>query len=119
MSTTLSNPKITAQVESDFVAGLVSGNLLHRVTSTPSVGTPAGSVNLEYTNSFTLASGTPLSLDLTSLVDVGGNTVTFGHVNCILLENLSIVSGENIAIGGGTNGVFTLDPTVARANGGF
>lgn len=118
MSTVLSNPTITTQLSSDLVSGLLSGNVTHRHALTPSIGTPAGSVNLMYTSSFTLASGTPLSIDLTSIIDVGNNSVSFGHLTHLLLENISLVSGENIAIGGGTNGVFTLDPTTAKPNGG-
>jgi len=118
MSITLSNPSIVVQASADVASGLLSGSHIHRIAQTPNVGTSAGNVNLLAPYSFTLATGTPLSIDLTAAIDAGGNTVTFGHLTHYVLENLSTVSGENIAIGGGSNGVFTLDPTTAKPNGG-
>jgi hypothetical protein len=119
MSTTLSNLNINSQILADVANGLLSGNFNNRSAATPSVGTAAGSINLLVHQTFTVSSGTPLSIDLTSVVDVAGNTVSFGHLCYSKVVNSGTNSGGDLNFGGGTNGVFTLDPKVVRANGGI
>ena len=119
MSTTLSNLNINSQISADIASGLLTGKFNNRSAATPSVGTSAGSINLLVHQTFSINSGTPLAIDLTSVADVAGNTVTFGHLNYIKILNSGTNSGGDLSIGGGTNGVFTADPKSIRANGGI
>jgi hypothetical protein len=111
MSTTLSNINVNSQVAADVANGLLSGNFNNRSAASPSTGTAAGSLNILCHQTFSINSGTPLSIDLTSIADVGGNTVAFGHLCYFKVVNSG---GGDLNIGGGTNGVFTLDPKPIR-----
>jgi hypothetical protein len=120
MSTTLSNPSISAGISATIESGLLSGTITHRpAAQSPSVGTNAGNVNLIYSADFTVTSGSPLSLDLSSIADAAGNVVTFGHITHFLAENRSTNTAEIMSLFGGTNGVFTADPKPLQANGGL
>jgi hypothetical protein len=119
MSTTLSNIGVNSQITADIASGLLSGNFNNQSLATPPSGTATGSLNLLAHQSFTVTAGSPLSIDLTSIADVGGSTVTFGHLCYVKVVNGGTNSGGDLQIGGGTNGVFTLDPKLIRSKGGI
>lgn len=119
MSTTLSNVSIAAAITAALAGGAapatVSGNVQHNCADTPTVGSSTGNVNKVYSAAFTVDTGTPLSLDLTSLVDPLGQTNNFGTVHAILIENLSIVAGRDFTVFGGTNGLVATSTTLIYA----
>lgn len=118
MASTLSNASISSQISVDIVRGGLAGTVTHRNAQTPAIGTVTNQVNLVFQNDFIVATGTPLTFDLTSLVDPAGSAINFGHVTHLHIENLSAVAGEDLTVGGGTNGLFAADPKPIRANGG-
>lgn len=121
MSTTLVTPKVaiaaTSQTTSGVAPATVVGTVAQSTTWAPTVGTAVGNVNLLYSAAQTVTNGTPLVLDLTSLTDPNGNAVVFAHVQAIVVTNNSIVAGQDLTIGGGTNPLST-DLHTAQANGG-
>jgi hypothetical protein len=122
MSTTLSSPAISASITAGLASGLLSGTVTHEpAQQTPAVGTNAGNVNLLYSADFTVSSGSPLTLDLSSIADAAGNTAIFGHVTCWLVENRSTNAAELMTLGGGSNALIPArtGADVIQANGGF
>lgn len=62
--------------------------------------------NLLYTNGFSIATSSSQSLDLSgSLADALGTTNVFSKVYAVLIQNLSVTTGQNIQIGGDSNHV--------------
>lgn len=118
MASTLSNASISSQISVDIVRGGLLGTVTHRNAQTPAIGTVTNQVNLVFQNDFTVATGTPITFDLTSLTDPAGAAINFGHVTHFHVENFSTITGEDLTIGGGTNGLFAADPKPVRANGG-
>jgi hypothetical protein len=120
MSTTLANIAPRVQLSAVIASGRLSGTVLHQYNGPPiAFGTAVGQVNLCATVDFTVTSGTPYTLDLTALTDAGGSAITFGHLTHLQLENMSVTTGQDFTLGGGTNGVFTAAPNVIAANGGL
>jgi hypothetical protein len=67
-----------------------------------------------FSKEFTLATGTPQTVDLTSVADSGGNTVTFGHLVAWQYSNLSNSNGANVTIGGGTNAIIPAGQPITK-----
>jgi hypothetical protein len=122
MSTTLSSPAISSSITAGLASGLLSGTVTHEpAQQTPAVGTNAGNVNLAYSADFTVSSGSPLTLDLSSIADAAGNTAVFGHVTHWLVENRSTNAAELMTLGGGSNPLIPArsGADVIQANGGY
>lgn len=85
-----------------------------------SAGTPAaGEMNLIYSAAFSVATGTPLVLDLSSLLDPVRGSVVFLHINDIFITNDDTVAGHDLTIGGGTAPLFAASPNLCYAPGGY
>lgn len=123
MANTLSNPQYGAAILGTLTSSTATATNVATIndatSAAPSVGTSAGSFNLAYTASGTVATGTPVVLDTTALTDPLGASINFGHVNIIKLTNNSTTTGQDLTMGGGSNPLFGSISPVARANGGF
>jgi hypothetical protein len=108
MAATLTNPQIGMAISGLLTSGTFpvrSASPTHQNTSTPAVGNSAGQVNRLYQAAFTVASsGSPTSIDLTTLVDIDGTTINFVNIYSIEISNDSVTTGENMTLFGGTNG---------------
>ena len=71
-------------------------------------GTGAGQVDVMYAKAITL-SATPVEIDLTTLLDPTGTTVSFGRSREFVAQNPATTAGFDVAISAGlTNGVAWL-----------
>lgn len=90
--------------------------------STPvtyAVGNTAGQVNKVYTTTVTVNTSGATLIDLTSgITDALGASIVFAKVSAIKITNKSTTTGENITVGGGTNGLFTALPFTLEAGTG-
>ncbi len=123
MASTLANPQISSAITVALSGGaapaVASANVQHSVAQTLTVGASAGQVSKVYSASLLVSTGTPASLDLTTgLFDPLGVALVFTKVSAIHINNLSTTVGQNLTIGGGTNGLFTASPNTCDANGG-
>lgn len=122
MAATLSNPQISAAISVTLSGGAApattSSNVSHASARTPTVGSATGNVNKVYSATFSVATGTPVSLDLTTLTDPLGNALNFGTVYSILVTNDSVTAGQDLTIFGGTNGLIATSTELVYANGG-
>jgi hypothetical protein len=119
MSSTLTVPQVSAAITGNLAGGTApartSSNVNDATASTPTVGTSAGNANALYSGAITVASGTPQTIDLTSVTDPLGASVVFTSIRAIKITNTSTTAGQNVTFGGGTNEVFsgaseTLEP---------
>jgi hypothetical protein len=69
---------------------------------------PTASVSKVYFNRY--VSGSPTTIDLTSLVDAYGNSISFTTVLHLMIVNNDAT--HNITVGGGTNGLFAALPVL-------
>lgn len=121
MAATISGPQVSAFVQ--FLAGVAgaTGSLTYNqnVSQALAVGNAAGQANKAYQAALTVTSGTPLVVDLASLTDANGATITFAHVTTVIITNGSTTTGQDLTIGAGTNPLSVNITGVASANGGF
>jgi hypothetical protein len=81
-----------------------TGTLNHSINANYTVGTTAGQVNTVYTASRTVASSSsPDVVILSSLTDPADNSIAFGHVVDLILENTD--STNTLTVGGGSSAV--------------
>lgn len=125
MAGTLSTPQIgmgiTAQLTGTSGPSSNTSNVQDISTATPTVGSAAGNVNKIYSAAVTIAaSGSPASLDLTSLLDPQGSAITFATVYAIKVTNTSTVAGQDVTVGGGTTPIVAnvSDPLYAGTDPG-
>jgi hypothetical protein len=122
MATTVASPALAASVTANLTGGAPpapsQSPVNHSYNPTLTVGAAAGQSNKVYSAPFTVTTGTPLALDLTTLVDPLGGALNFSAVTSILITNDSTTAGQDFTIGGGTNGLFTAAPNIVAANGG-
>jgi hypothetical protein len=124
MATLLASPSVTSSVTANLTGGAAPAPSQSPVNHTYapavplSVGNGAGQANKCYSAAFSVTSGSPLLLDLTTLTDPLGGALNFGTVVDILITNDSVTAGQDFTIGGGTNGLFTAAPNTVQANGG-
>lgn len=93
-------------------------------------GTAADQVDTRYTNTLTFVASTPQVLDLTSLLDTSGNTISFARVRRLSIKFKDTTDGQTLVLGYGTTtanawtslisnpGTLTLQPSTA-GNDGF
>jgi hypothetical protein len=119
MAATLTNPQIGMAISGILSSGTFpvrTASPAHTNTSTPTVGASAGQVNRLYQAAFTVASsGSPTSIDLTTLVDIDGTTINLASVYAIEVSNDSITPGEDMTLFGGTNGLVATGTLVLKA----
>lgn len=121
MSTALTTPQIAASI----IANLASGNPPAKATCAvndattiiPVVGTSTNNVNLCYSATRTVTSGSPDVLDLTALTDPLGNALNFAVVRTVKITNNGS-TGQTITVGGGTNPLFASESEPIQALGG-
>src|SRR5665213_1684044 len=127
MPTTLSQTTSIPLVNIRSVCTLQSGStppvvttaaVDHRPAITLTAGTAAGQVNACISESFSITSGTPLTINVSSALDPLGNAAGMVHVTSVIVENDSVTSGHDMVIGAGTHPVFGTDQYTAYAKGG-
>ena len=122
MSTTLSNPSVTAQIKCQLTAGAVPAVVTSQVNHQPNISigaaNTAGNVDRCFSEPFTVTSGTPLTISLVTALDPLGTAVGAVHVTSVLVENDSTTAGQDFTVGGGTHPVLGSDQGTAQANGG-
>lgn len=119
MAETLTNPTVSAQLSINVAAGPLSGTVRQTYGGpTLTIGSTAGQINRKHSVDFAVTAGTPYTLDLTALTDLNGAAMSFSFWTHLLIENESTTTGQDMTVGGGTNGVFTADPVPIQANGG-
>lgn len=113
-SSTLTAIVISAQATANIsssaygLQAVTKSSLLDVLSPAPGIGSGAGNASGFYSNTLTVTSGTPYTLDVTSgslFVDPLGNPITAGHVIGVKVANLSVTSGQDLTIGGGSNPV--------------
>jgi len=115
----LTQSKVSASFQSTFGSGATTGTVNHAVGSIPTIGSAAGQQDLEHSKSYTVTSGTPLVLDVTSLADPQGNAQNFAHVTSLLISNDSTTAGQDLTVGGGSNPLIATWGQPVQANGGW
>lgn len=122
MAATLSNPQISAAITSGMAGGALpataTGSISDGTARGAVVGSGAGQVNKIYSAAFTVTSGTPFTIDLTTLTDLLGNAITFGTYIASKITNLSVTTGQDFTCFGGTNGLLATSTELCYANGG-
>lgn len=66
-------------------------------------GTGAGQVNLIYAKQIALVASTPQTLDLTTLTDLSGATVSFARVRELVIQVVTATSAFNVTVGAATS----------------
>lgn len=101
-----------------------SSNFSKTISLTNGVGT-AGTGDLMYRISTTIAAGATLNIDLAgSLADVFGTTLTFARIKFFFLHLTTATAASAITVGNGTNpwlmnALSAATTTVSVRNGGF
>jgi hypothetical protein len=120
MAGTLSNPQISGSIQATLAAAAAnnatSTNINHTTTVQPTVGSSAGNANKVFDVTVTIASsGTPGTIDLTSVTDPQGNALSFSALRALKITNLSTTAGQDITPFGGTNGLVATGTIVLKA----
>ena len=112
MSSTLSpSPSLIAQITAALTSGAApaigSAAVNHNFTRSVTVGTTAGTASKVYSAAFTVTAGTPLLIDLTSVIDPLGASLTFASVTGLMVTNDSTTAGQDFTLFGGTNPLYS------------
>src|SRR5208337_1375716 len=94
------------------VSGLVAYNIPLSISAGTSYanGTASSNVNLCYAAQLTLA-GAPQTLNLQSITDPSGATITFARVREFWIQNIDTTAGHDVKVeSGASNGVTWLPP---------
>ena len=122
MATALSNPSASVQVKCQLAAGaplaVVTSQVNHQPNLSLGAGNSAGNVDRCFSEAFTVTSGTPLTINVTTALDPLGTAIACVHVTSVLVENDSTTAGQDFTVGGGTHPVLGTDQGTAQANGG-
>jgi hypothetical protein len=62
-------------------------------------GTGAGAIDLIYAKQIALVASTPQTLDLTSLADLSGATVSFARIRELVIQVVTTTPGDNVTVG--------------------
>ena len=89
-------------------AGFLNGTAIQLNKSIRSLfntsGVTADQVDTLYCNTLTFAASTPQTLDLTSLTDILGQSISFARVRLLIIRINSTTDGQNLLMGAsGTN----------------
>lgn len=109
---TITNPTVYAAIKFRLTQGAITSQISQSVPGAYTVGNTAGmfpisNVNISVTLTGTVAHGSPLVLNLLSILDPQGNTVTFASVMAVIVQNSGIL--YKVVVGAGTNPVFGSD----------
>lgn len=96
------------QANSPFISNNIGVNL--QTALTLSAGSGAAQANSIYASpsTLTVSTGTPTVVDLASVTDPDGTSITWSDILAIAIVNLSTTAGQDITVGGGTNPVVSL-----------
>lgn len=124
-TTVITNPKIRIA----FTASLAAGDLSApaavavdvgtdpRVGVSPGVGAAVGQVSAVYAIEGTVSSGSPVTIDVTSLTDPAGNAIpSLARVLGFCIENLSVTAGQIITLAGGASNPLFSDQMTLQPN---
>lgn len=120
MATILSAPGISASISGSATSSTSfpkqTGGSQHSVAVNYNVAGGAGNVDTLYQASFTVTSGTPLSINLATALDVLG--VALGDVDIVglLIENDSATAGQDFTVGSGTDPALGTQSYLVQAN---
>lgn len=70
-------------------------------------GTGAGAVDTIYAKQITFVASTPQTLDLTSLTDLGGASISFARVRELIIQVVSTTAGWNLTLGNAASNAFS------------
>lgn len=108
MATTLAVNTIKAVLGWDFESVLTMGNssniATHTVSTSMTNGTgAAGTADLVYSTSVTIAASGNTTITFTALSSLLGVSMSFARIKCMLIENSTNKTASSIAIGNGAN----------------
>ena len=123
---------MTVSFSETITSGLITPETLQVILQIPNIplcsvtytnGTAAGQVDTIYGKSLTV-NATALAIDLTSVTDLNGASVTFARAREFILFNPDTTAGHDVQVyQGASNGWAPLgtssNPQIARANGGW
>ena len=115
MSVVLSQPQYRCSLKAG-VAGTaayrpISSAISDESTATLAVGASANQVSKPVAVELTIATGTPATIDLSSFITDDGSTASISSmVEAIKITLLSSTTGQDLTVGGGTNGLFAALP---------
>jgi hypothetical protein len=122
MATTLTNPSASVQLKCQLTSGAIPAVVTSQVNHQPNLGLGAGStagnVDRCFSEPFSVSSGTPLTINVTTALDPLGTALGAMHVTAVLVENDSTTAGQIFTVGGGMHPVLGTDQGTAQANGG-
>jgi hypothetical protein len=108
MATTLATNQIKAILGWDFESTLIMGNSTNIATHSVSTSMTnrtgaAGTADLIYSNSVTIAASGNTTVTFTSLASLLGVIMSFARIKAFIIENNSLTTASSILIGNGTN----------------
>ncbi len=122
MSTTLTNPKVTLAVLATLNSGAAPAPAGAQINQSPAFAIAAGSavaqVDRSYSAPFTVASGTPLVINLITALDPLGTAAGMAHLSVLLVENDGTASAGILTVGAGTHSAIGSDQFTVQPNGG-
>jgi hypothetical protein len=114
MASTITVPQsgagLTAQVSTGTALSSATATVNHTPAKALVAGTSATQISKIHSARYLVTTGTPLSIDLTSVTDPVGASLNFGFVSRILISNASTTAGQNATVLGGTNGLVAASP---------
>ena len=109
----------TCLLTSGSSPAVISGLVDQKPAVGITVGSTAGKVNACISQSFSVTSGTPLTINVSTALDPLGNAAGMVHVSSIVVENNSVIAGQIFTVGGGTHPVLGSDQMTVQPNGGI
>lgn len=70
-------------------------------------GTSADQVDLAYGTTLTLVASTPQTIDMRSLTDLYGNSITFARVRALFFRNRATTDGYTVTLGNAASNAWT------------
>jgi hypothetical protein len=102
MAVVTGSPQLIVGFNQTVTAGLIQTQTLPAgisLTTQYTNGTGAGAIDLVYAKQLTLVASTPQTLDLTSILDLSGATISFARVREMVLQVVTATSGYKVTIG--------------------
>jgi hypothetical protein len=109
MAIVTGNAQLNAGFNQTVTSGVVTTQTLPAsisLTTQYSNGTGAGAINLVYAKQIALVASTPQTLDLTSLTDLSGATVSFARVRELIVQVVTATSAFNVTLGAAASNPF-------------
>lgn len=102
MAVVTGTTQLVAGFNQTVTSGLITTQTLPAsisLTTQYTNGTGAGAIDLIYARQIALAAGTPQTLDLTSLADLSGATVSFARVRELVIQVVTTTSSYLVTVG--------------------